>query len=567
MRAGVLVLVGALLVLVLGLSAPGVRAAVPTLTILSPADHAVIGNGTPVRVIFVVSDFNLTPPGTGGPSPTQGHVAVYVDGVLTMATSQETIELPLASGTYTILLRLVSDNGTSLNPDVRSSISVTVTQGPAVGTPRIQITYVEITFPTPGLVQGRDVTISFSVTDFALVPPGRGTAIPNEGHVDVFLDGVYYMAVTAFRPIPFSDLVDGKHTVQVQLVDVPDPVCAYRRHQPVSPDHANHPGGRDRLRVVLPRLGPRPARDALGPSREEERVRPTKPGAMSPVRARRRSIPPALFAFAILLVVSISSSPVAAVAPSLTIVSPTEGAVIANGTPVLVLFQVSNFAFVQPGRVGQIGSPNEGHANLFLDAQLVRLLTDVEPFSLSLTSGPHTIQIQLVADNGTALNPDVSASVRVVATLGPGGGVPRITILSPTPLESTGHGIYVSYRIENFTLVEPRGQPNAPGEGHVQLLVEGVVVMEVIQYEPVLLVSLPEGDITISARLVNNDNTTLTPDARANVPIHVVASSAVSLPLVSNGGVALLLAFILVVLILRRRKVAARPPNGQGGNP
>jgi len=296
-------------------------------------------------------------------------------------------------------------------------------------------------------------------------------------------------------------------------------------------------------------------------------VRPPKPDAMSDPLARRCSIPLALFAFAILLVVSISSSPAAAVAPSLTIVSPTEGAVIANGTPVLVQFQVSNFAFVQPGRVGQIGSPNEGHANVFLDAQLVRLLTDVEPFSLSLISGPHTIQIQLVADNGTTLNPDVSASVRVVTTLGPGGGVPRITILSPTRLESTGHGIYVSYRIENFTLVEPRGQPNAPGEGHVQLLVEGVVVMEVIQYEPVLLVSLPEGDVTISARLVNNDNTTLTPDARADVPIHVVASSSVSLPLVSNGGVALLLAFILVVLILRRRKVVARPPNNRGGSP
>src|SRR5881296_1255038 len=181
MRAAVLVLVGALLVLVLGLSAPGVRAAGPTLTIISPADHAVIGNGTPVAVIFVVSDFNLTPPGTGGTSPTEGHVDVYVDGLLTMATSQETIELPLASGTYAILLRLVADNGTSLNPDVTSSIS-------------------------------------FRVTDFALVPPGRGEPVPNEGHVAVFLDDVYVMAVTAFRPIPFSDLVDGKHTVTVQLV-------------------------------------------------------------------------------------------------------------------------------------------------------------------------------------------------------------------------------------------------------------------------------------------------------------------------------------------------------------
>jgi len=51
------------------------------------------------------------------------------------------------------------------------------------------------------------------------VPPGRGEPVPNEGHVAVFLDGVYYMAVTAFRPIPFSDLVDGDHTVMVRLVD------------------------------------------------------------------------------------------------------------------------------------------------------------------------------------------------------------------------------------------------------------------------------------------------------------------------------------------------------------
>jgi len=221
MRALVFVLAGALVALVLGLSAPGVRAAGPTLTIVSPADHAVIGNGTPVPVIFVVSDFNLTPPGTGGPgsSATEGHVNVYVDGVLSVTTSHQTIMLPLASGNYTILLRLVTDNGTDLSPDVASSISVTVTQGPAVGTPRIEISNVEIMYPTPGLVLGRDVIVSFRITDFALVSPGRGESVPNEGHVAVFLDGVYYMSVMAFRPIPFSDLVDGEHTVMIRLVD------------------------------------------------------------------------------------------------------------------------------------------------------------------------------------------------------------------------------------------------------------------------------------------------------------------------------------------------------------
>ena len=285
-------------------------------------------------------------------------------------------------------------------------------------------------------------------------------------------------------------------------------------------------------------------------------------------KVRRGSTMLALVSMMSLLGVSLSSSTATAAVPSLTIVTPADGAVIANGTPVLVDFRVSDFAFVQPGRVGEIGSPNEGHANVFLDAQYVRLLTAVEPFSLPLWSGAHTIRIQLVADNGTLLSPDVSASVSVVATHGPGGGIPRIQILSPTRDEATGHGIYVSYRIENFTLVEPRGQPNALNEGHVQLLVEGNVVMEATQYEPVLLVSLPEGDISVTARLANNDNSALlNPDASSTVSFHVIASSSVSLPLVSNGGIALLLAFILVVLILRRREVAERDANARGGNP
>src|SRR5439155_561342 len=276
---------------------------------------------------------------------------------------------------------------------------------------------------------------------------------------------------TAFRPIPFSDLVDGDHTVMVRLVD--------------------------------------------------DAGRPLTPDASDSVTFR------------------IQFAAIVDINPYLSITQ----IVLAGAIFVVLLYR-------GPGR--------NLLATVFLHPHSLRRLTDVDACSLSLTSGAHTIRIQLVADNGTALNPAVSASVRVVATGRPGGGVPRVTILSPTPLESTGHGICVSYRIENFTLVEPRGQPNAPNEGHVQLLVEGYVVMQVAQYDPVLLVSLPEGDITITVRLVNNDNTALTnPDASSSVPIHVVASSAVSLPLVSNGGVALLLAFILVVLIIRRRKVAA----------
>lgn len=200
---------------------PEARAAGPAITILSPAQDAVIGNGTPVTVIFVVSDFNLTPPGNAGPGATasEGYVQVSVNGKLTAAVDRETIVLPLPSGLYDVALRLVLTNGTPLSPDVTASVRVTVTQGPAVGVPRIDIAFVEITFPTPGVVLNDDVTVSFRVANFTLTVPGNTPPVPNEGHVAVYLDGTYYQAVTTFDPVFFSDLTDGSHTVRMELVD------------------------------------------------------------------------------------------------------------------------------------------------------------------------------------------------------------------------------------------------------------------------------------------------------------------------------------------------------------
>jgi hypothetical protein len=262
------------------------------------------------------------------------------------------------------------------------------------------------------------------------------------------------------------------------------------------------------------------------------------------------------------LAIAFASPTARAATPVLAIVSPTDGSIVDNGTPVIVRFVVSNFTLVQPGRVGQGVAPNEGHANAFVDSVSVRLIADPEPFGLSLSSGPHMIRLQLVASDGAPLVPDVSASMRVVATQGPAVGIPKITIVSPRPLDTTGHGVYVTMRISNFTLVEPHGQPNAPNEGHVQLVVStpgaDIVAMELLPHGSVLLVALPDGDITITARLVNNDGSPLTPDASASVPIKVTASTAVSLPLIINGGMTLLLAFVLVVLVLRRRNAAAR---------
>ncbi len=212
MQAFLLATVGMLIVS--GIAAPNVRAAPdPTLSIVSPSPNAVIGNGSPVVVVFAVTNFNLTDPGSGPSSPDSGHVDIFVDGRWTAKASVNTIVLALPSGPHTIRLQLVMDNGSALNPDVTAAVAVIVTQGPAGGTPGLSIFS-----PREGALLGTDSTISFRVTNFVLVALGGPEGVPNEGHVRVLLDGSYYADLTDLAPLHLN-LKDGPHTVTLQLVD------------------------------------------------------------------------------------------------------------------------------------------------------------------------------------------------------------------------------------------------------------------------------------------------------------------------------------------------------------
>lgn len=199
--------------LVAGFPATNVRGAPgPTLSIVSPANGAVIGNGTPVAVVFAVTNFNLTEQGNGTSSPDSGHVDIFVDGGSTGSAATNTIVLSLPSGPHTILLRLVMNNGSALNPDVTASVSMMMTQGPAGATPGLSIVS-----PREGALLGTDFTVSFRVTNFVLVPGGPA-GVPNEGQVRVQLDGSFYADLTEATPIHFS-LRDGPHNVTLQLED------------------------------------------------------------------------------------------------------------------------------------------------------------------------------------------------------------------------------------------------------------------------------------------------------------------------------------------------------------
>lgn len=193
------------------------------ISIVSPADNALIGNGTPIAIVFVTPDFNLTEPGTGGASPNEGHVQVFVDGTLYAVVAEPTVLLPLGPGTHVIRLRLVTNDGNGLVPEVSSSVTVTATRGPAGGRPRIAITY-----PLPGDERGPDNAVSYRLTNFTLAPPGGPPSVPNEGHVEVLLDGRLYQELTVYEPAYFSDLPNGEHEVTLRLVD--------SAHRPLTPD-------------------------------------------------------------------------------------------------------------------------------------------------------------------------------------------------------------------------------------------------------------------------------------------------------------------------------------------
>ena len=255
---------------------------------------------------------------------------------------------------------------------------------------------------------------------------------------------------------------------------------------------------------------------------------------------------------------AVPSPSVAAAGPSLAILAPANDQVIDNGTPVILSFAVANFVLVQPGRVGQVSNPGEGHVDLYIDGAYSRLLTRVEPVSLPLGSGPHTIRLQLIQDNGTPLSPDIYASVRIVATHGPAVGTPTITIVSPKPGPTIAHDVYFAVEVTNFTLVDSYGQPNAPNEGHVQLFLNGVFNQEPRAYDLGFIVDMPDGSNTVTARLVNNDNTPLNPNASASVTIRILGAPDPTGSEQVTGGLSLILALILVVLLLRRRKAARR---------
>lgn len=81
--------------------------------------------------------------------------------------------------------------------------------------------------------------------------------------------------------------------------------------------------------------------------------------------------------------------------------------------------QISNLTLA-PGAIGQANQPGQGHWHLLLDGKLVQPV-GTESFTLTgVTTGPHTIKVELHNNDHSPLSPPVEATVRFAVET-PGG--------------------------------------------------------------------------------------------------------------------------------------------------
>jgi len=111
----------------------------------------------------------------------------------------------------------------------------------------------------------------------------------------------------------------------------------------------------------------------------------------------------------------------------ITMLSPGSNGALNNqstvGPTFLVSFAVKNFSLVQPGTHNDVNITNsqglqEGHIHVFVDGKYVEIWANTNGIPLDLTTGSHTIKLQLVSDFHLPFSPDISASTTVTVANG-----------------------------------------------------------------------------------------------------------------------------------------------------
>ena len=241
---------------------------------------------------------------------------------------------------------------------------------------------------------------------------------------------------------------------------------------------------------------------------------------MGPEERMRGSLALPISAAAFLLgVLAILLASLGSAAPTVSIVSPPEGADIDSGTVVLVL-DIQNFT-LNGSAFGLAAVPGEGHYHLFIDGEYKKAAFGLPAFLADVPAGTHEIGVHLANNDHTLIG--VNASVNVTVT----PGAPRLRIVSP-PASPAWASSSVELRIAkgNFTFnAQAVGGPAVPGEGHYHVFVNGAYTGFGTAEFFNLTGLVPRGRFDIRVELAQNDHTLVLPPVFDEVAIVTAAGA------------------------------------------
>jgi hypothetical protein len=234
-------------------------------------------------------------------------------------------------------------------------------------------------------------------------------------------------------------------------------------------------------------------------ARTLERLESKRTQATCEARAPRQLALFGLVALGALALMATASSG----APTVTILSPLEGASIGSGTVELSL-NITNIT-MNGSAIGQAPVAGEGHYHIYLDNNWLGAFYLMQAYIPNVPQGAHAIRIEIAQNDHSEIGANDSVNITVQS------GAPRVLITDPAASSAWGSSsAELGVLVGNFTLNGAAiGGANVAGEGHFAVSVNGALVVSLTALR-FNVSGLRIGALNvIRVELVNNDGSAL----------------------------------------------------------
>ncbi|MDX1582218.1 MAG: YCF48-related protein [Thermoanaerobaculia bacterium] len=187
---------------------------------------------------------------------------------------------------------------------------------------------------------------------------------------------------------------------------------------------------------------------------------------------------------------------------------------------IIVQYSAAGFVLDCPPDGSVENQFGHGHAHILVDGVLVAESCSGEAeIPGALGDGAHTITVELVNNDHSALTPAVTASVDVSVST----AMPAIDIVWPADGMTIPPGVpSIKVEVSDFTLdCDASGGAPEQGTGHYHVEIDGSLDAQACLAMPALTTELEPGSHTITVKLVGNDHAPLDPSVEETITVEV----------------------------------------------